>query len=227
MFPKIITKAAEKAEILLTSHDLLHVGSGRVRHLRPEQMEAVLKVISWLIPKISLQNHGFFCHPAGNDLVPVTVREIADGTGLGVRRVERALQKLRESGFLETRPQVVAKPSGGVGLLVAASLRRFSRKFWAFVGLWERFCRSVRWARENQKKKPLRARMFRVLRGTVIALTGSRVTKQDSKQQREHSRKLSDQLVVIDCLYKKHGGTGCQSPSCSRRLHEICMRLRQ
>lgn len=225
MFPRIITQAAEKAEILLKSHDLLHVGSGRIRHLRSEQIEAVLKVISWLIPKISLQNHGFFCHPAGNDLVPITVREIAEETGLGVRRVERVLEKLRVAGFLETRKQVVAKPSGGVGLLVAASLRRFSQKFWAYLGLWERFCSSVRWARENQKRKPLRARIFRVLKGAVIALTGGRITKQDSKEQREHVRKLQFQQQAIECL-KSRGMKACSEPTCPKQQREACMIFR-
>lgn len=224
--PLALSLAQDRLARVLEHPDLLHSGT-RCRRMRPERLDAVRRVLTVLVRCLDLR-HGVFVRllDGGKRAVPLTVYEIAELAGVGVRRSERVLASLRDAGFLETRRQFVRKPDGKPGLLVAAALRSLTRKFWASMGLWGVFCACARYARQNRPEIPLKARIFRVVNGIVRLVGGHAAAQSDSSEQRQHARKLNIQIAAFDCLFKRYGGRGCTNPDCSQSQRDVCKRLR-
>lgn len=230
-FPLPITVALERLEQVLECPDLVF-GGARSRQMRSERKEAIKAVLRILLTHGCLlydvvavqlyQEQGKTC------AVPITFSWMAKIARMPIARIKRAWYSLKAAGLVESAKQITRTEEGKPGILVSATLKKVSFKFWEYLRLGNVLRRSLNYA---QKKGSifLKANVFRKIGKKVVYAIGSGIVsgKNDSKQQREHSRKLSDQLVVLDCLYKKYGGTGCQSPTCSRRLREICMKLRQ
>lgn len=224
--PLALSLALGRLDRIVQHPDLLHSGT-RCRRMRPERLDAVRRVLTVLVRCLDLR-HGVFVRllDGGKRGVPLTVYEIAQLAGIGVRRCERVLAGLRDAGFLETRRQFVRKPDGKPGLLVAAALRSLTRKFWSALNLWGLFCSCTRYARQNRPELSLKARLFRVINGIVRLVGGHVAAQSDSSEQRQHARKLNIQVAAFDCLFRRHGGKGCTSPDCPQSQRDVCKKLR-
>lgn len=225
-FPLALSLAQDRLDRVLQHPDLIHSGT-RCRRMRPERLDAVRRVLTVLVRCLDLR-HGVFVRllDGGTRAVPMTAQEIAQLAGIGLRRCERVLAGLRDAGFLETRRQFIRKPDGKPGLLVAAALRSLTRKFWAAMGLWGLFCSCTRYARQNCRELPLKARIFRVVNGIVRLVGGHAAAQSDSSEQRRHARKLNIQVAAFNCLFKRYGGKGCTNPDCPQSQREVCKKLR-
>lgn len=224
--PLALSLAQDRLARVLQHPDLIHSGT-RCRRMRPERLDAVRRVLTVLVRCLDLR-HGVFVRllDGGTRAVPMTAQEIAQLADIGVRRCERVLAGLRDAGFLETRRQFIRKPDGKPGLLVAAALRSLTRKFWAAMGLWGLFCACTRYARQNCRELPLKARIFRVVNGIVRLVGGHAAAQSDSSEQRRHAQKLNIQVAAFDCLFRRYGGRGCTNPDCSQSQRDVCKRLR-
>lgn len=225
--PLALSLAQDRLDRILEHSDLLHSGT-RCRKMRSERLDAVRRVLTVLVRCLDLRHNVVIrLLDEGKRAVPMTAQEIAQLAGIGLRRCERVLAGLRDAGFLETRRQFIRKPDGKPGLLVAAAIRRLTRKFWASMGLWGIFCNCSRYARQNRPEIPLKARIFRVVNGIIHLVGGSHmVTQSDSFEQRQHARKLNMQVAAFNCLFKRYGGKGCNAPDCPQSQREVCKKLR-
>ena len=225
--PLLLKLAAERLDDLFRLVDLTH-GEDRSRGMRSERRDAIRAVVSALLGRVNLQAGGLAVQLSadGREATPLTVEGLAAAAGVGARRTKRVLCNMRNAGLIEVTPQWRRRADGGRTLLVAACLRRLTRKFWAAMGLWGLFCSCTRYARQNRPELPLKARIFRVVNGIARLVGGHAATQSDSSEQRQHARKLNIQVAAFDCLFRRYGGRGCTNPDCSQSQRDVCKRLR-
>lgn len=211
--PLLLLLAPEKLKLLFeTGSPILSCG-GRIRSMRTERVGSIQRLLTVMLRAACLQHDGSPCQVTktekGKEARPLTVPELAQRAGLGIRNAERCLRDLRDAGLLGRTPQIRRK--NGLGMLgVAPVLRIFTAAFWRALGLWSLFVDSVRYAAEQA---PIRMRIPL----TWIGTTGRRMPRQKPVPL---DRQLADLAQI--CLHEKGGS--CDGDS--RKLCQICRATR-
>ena len=224
--PLALSLAIARIDQILNSHQLLYAG-GRFNPIRGDRLEAIGILLVTMLRHCCIQNDGHIVLLINNgkEAVPITIKQLAFLSGLGVKRVVRCLHDLREAGLLSSRPQFRRKSKGNT-LLVGACFRSFTRKFWSMMGLWGVYVSCVRYA----QKKPairLRARVYQIARDAVakpLALIRAAVGAGRASLEAK-DKKLRDAAFM--CLMVTHGGEVCRCPNCSPAQRSVCQQLRQ
>ena len=224
--PLALSLAIARIDQILNSHQLLYAG-GRFNPIRGDRLEAIGILLVTMLRHCCIQNDGHIVLLINNgkEAVPITIKQLAFLSGLGVKRVVRCLHDLREAGLLSSRPQFRRKSKGNT-LLVGACFRSFTRKFWSMMGLWGVYVSCVRYA----QKKPairLRARGYQIARDAVatpLALIRAAVGAGRASLEAK-DKKLRDAAFM--CLMVTHGGEVCRCPNCSPAQRSVCQQLRQ
>ena len=224
--PLALSLAIARIDQILNSSQLLYVG-GRRAAMRGDRLRAIGVLLVTMLRHCCIQNDGHIVLLIndGKEAVPITIKQLAMLSGLGVKRVVRCLHELREAGLLSSRPQF-RRNSKGNTLLVGACFRSFTRKFWSMMGLWGVYVSCVRYA----QKKPairLRARVYQIARDAVarpLALIRAAVGAGRASLEAK-DKKLRDAAFM--CLMVTHGGEACRCPDCSPAQRAVCQQLRQ
>lgn len=223
--PLVLRLAAERLSGIFDLYALTQ--ADRYRTMRRERQEAIRAVLDALLPRVCLQADGLaiVMDDAQTEGKPLTVAALAAAAGIGVRRAKRAIYDLRIAGLLEVKPQW-RRRRGAQVLLVAACLRRLTRRFWAALGLWGLYCESVRYM-QGRPQIRIRAAIYEIAaslgRRVLPLLDGGRrgppLETVAAKRQRDtHNR-------AFVCLVQEHGGMPCRCPSCSPDQLAACRRL--
>ena len=224
--PLALSLAIARIDQILNSHQLLYAG-GRFNPIRGDRLKAIGILLVTMLRHCCIQNDGHIVLLINNgkEAVPITIKQLASLSGLGVKRVVRCLHDLREAGLLSSRPQFRRKSKGNT-LLVGACFRSFTRQFWSMMGLWGVYVSCVRYA----QKKPairLRARVYQIARDAVarpLALIRAAVGAGRASLEAK-DKKLRDAAFM--CLMVTHGGEACRCPDCSPAQRAVCQQLRQ
>lgn len=222
-FPLPIKLATERLERITNHPDLIH-GGERCRAARSTRRAACAAVLRVFLSHFSLQHQtAVMTYREGGQLcaVPATHDWLAQRAGMTLITFKRAFYDLQRAGFLESSPQMVRTESGKPGLLVAATIKTLTSKFWGILGLTELVRKSVGYAVRKSKIR-LKANIFRRLGKVVFSLSG-RITGKQS--DRNHLKKLNYQVAAIDCL-KGRGMRGCDSPTCPQEQQKFCQVFR-
>ena len=225
--PLALSLAIARIDQILRSSQLLYAG-GRFKEMRGDRLEAIGVLLVTMLRHCCIQNDGHIVLLINNgkEAVPITIKQLASLSGLGVKRVVRCLHELREAGFLSSRPQFRRNSKGSSTLLVAACFRSFTRQFWSMMGLWGVYVSCVRYA-QKQPVIRLRARVYQIARDAVarpLALIRAAVGAGRASLEAK-DKKLRDAAFM--CLMVTHGGEACRCPDCSPAQRAVCQQLRQ
>lgn len=217
--------AAERLDALFQLVDLTH-GAGRCRAMRRERRDAIRAVVSALLGRVCLQADGLVVQLSadGREAVPLTVEGIAAVAGIGTRRAKRVIYNMRDAGLVEVKPQWRWRPDGGRTLLVAACLRRLTRKFWAALGLWGLYVATVRYMQGRPLIK-IKAAVYEIVsslgrRALPLVARGRRGPPPPETATAKKEREMRNAAFI--CLVLKHGGKPCPCPACSPDQAAIC-----
>ena len=225
--PLLLKLAAERLDDLFRLVDLTH-GEGRSRGMRSERRDALRAVVSALLGRINLQAGGLAVQLSadGREATPLTVEGLAAAAGIGARRTKRVLYNMRDAGLIEVTPQWRRLADGGRTLLVAACLRRLTRKFWAALGLWGLYVETVRYM-QGRPLIRIKAAVYEVaasLGRRVLPLLGGRRGPPPPETAAAQKDRETRNAAFI-CLTITHGGTPCPCPACSPDQAAICRAL--
>lgn len=212
--PLIIEQALQRLDERLSSTIEAHTPP-RCRAMRCERRTAIASVAAAALRAACLQADGLFVRlmPDGKEAAPLTVAALASRAGIGERRTKRALYDMRQAGLLQVKPQRIHHDSTGGGIIVAACLRQFTRRFWAALGLYQLYVDTVKY----MQKKPLiklRYAAYRIRMGVekiVTALT--------TPQRNQPPPKTTD-AAAWRCLTQNKGR--CVSPNCPAKQARAC-----
>ena len=225
--PLLLRLAAERLDDLFRLADLTH-GAGRCRAMRQERRDALRAVVSALLGRVNLQAGGLAVQLSadGREATPLTVEGLAAAAGVGARRTKRVLCNMRNAGLIEVTPQWRRRADGGRTLLVAACLRRLTRKFWAALGLWGLYVETVRYM-QGRPLIRIKAAVYEVaasLGRRVLPLLGGRSGPPPPETAAAKKDRETRNAAFI-CLTVTHGGTPCPCPACSPDQAAICRAL--
>ena len=224
--PLVLRLAAERLSGIFDLYALTQ--ADRYRTMRRERQEAIRAVLEALLPRVCLQADGLaiVMDEDQTEGKPLTVAALAAAAGIGVRRAKRAIYDLRLAGLLEIKPQWRRRADGGRTLLVAACLRRLTRKFWAALGLWGLYCESVRYM-QGRPQIRIRAAVFEVaasLGRRVLPLLGGRRGPPPPETAAAKKDRETRNAAFL-CLTIQHGGKPCHCPTCSAAQLAACQCL--
>lgn len=225
--PLLLKLAAERLDDLFQLVDLTH-GEDRSRGMRSERRDAIRAVVSALLGRVNLQAGGLAVQLSadGREATPLTVEGLAAAAGVGARRTKRVLCNMRNAGLIEVTPQWRRRADGGRTLLVAACLRRLTRKFWAALGLWGLYVETVRYM-QGRPLIRIKAAVYEVaasLGRRVLPLLGGRRGPPPPETAAAKKDRETRNAAFI-CLTVTHGGTPCPCPACSPDQAAICRAL--
>jgi len=199
-------------------------GAGRFRAMRRERRDAIRAVVSALLARVCLQADGLAVQLSadGREAVPLTVEGLAAVAGIGTRRAKRVLYDMRDAGLIEVKPQWRQRQGARV-LLVAACLRRLTRRFWAALGLWRLYVETVRYM-QGRPLIRIRAAVYEITaaleRRVLPLLDGRRRSPPPETAAEKRLREMRN--TVFLCLTQQHNGRPCPCPSCSPEQAAIC-----
>lgn len=218
-FPLPIKLAADRLERVTSHPDLVH-GGERCRSARSSRRAACLAVLRVFLRHFSIQHQtAVVTYREGDQLcaVPATHDWLAQRAGLTLVTFKRAFYDLQRAGFVSSSPQMVRTEKEKPGLLVAATIKTLTSKFWGELGLTELVRKSVGYAIRKSAIK-LKANVFRRIGKVVYSISG-RITGKQS--DRNHLKKLNYQVAAINCLMGR-GMKGCASPTCPQEQQKFC-----
>lgn len=224
--PLVLRLAAERLNGIFDLYALTQ--ADRYRTMRRERQEAIRAVLEALLPRVCLQADGLAIVMDEDQTggKPLTVAALAAAAGIGVRRAKRAIYDLRLAGLLEIKPQWRRRADGGRTLLVAACLRRLTRRFWAALGLWGLYVETVRYM-QGRPLIRIKAAVYEVaasLGRRVLPLLGGRRGPPPPETAAAQKTREARNAAFI-CLTVTHGGTPCPCPACSPDQAAICRAL--
>lgn len=159
-YPSVIKKALENLSWVLTSRRLRYALNRR-RGMRSQRLDSIQRVLIVLLKRGCFQHDGIAVHILPNgEAVPCTIQEIAIETELSERTVRRCLDDLKDAGFVQVSYQKKCGLHGNI-LLVAATLKQFTKFFWQTLGIYGLYVEAVKFA-QRQKPIRLRIRIFQV-----------------------------------------------------------------
>ena len=217
--PLHIKLAADRLERVTSHPDLVH-GGERCRSARSSRRAACLAVLRVFLRHFSIQHQtAVVTYREGDQLcaVPATHDWLAQRAGLTLVTFKRAFYDLQRAGFVSSSPQMVRTEKEKPGMLVAATIKTLTSKFWGELGLTELFRKSVGYAIRKSPIK-LKANVFRRIGKVVYSISG-RITGKQS--DRKHLKKLNYQVAAINCLMGR-GMKGCASPTCPQEQQKFC-----
>lgn len=151
--PILIQNALTLLVPFLTSHAVKFGRSGkRHRAMRCDRANNILGVATAMLRGSSLQYDGLICHFSGIWVRPMTIAEIATLAQICPKTVSRCIADLVDLGLIEGKQIKRKNPKTGQ-FEVSIAIRRFTKKFWMALGLWDLFIKSCQWAKEHGRRK--------------------------------------------------------------------------
>ena len=148
--------------------DLTH-GGDRCRSMRCERRDAIRAVVMAMLVHVCIQADGLVAKlNTDGKAVPLTVEDIVAVAGIGTRRAKRALYDLKNAGLIDVRPRRQSR---------LACLRRFTRRFWATLGLWKLYyVETVRYRRTTTEALKRASRVHQRQRRAALPCGSDRVS---------------------------------------------------
>lgn len=175
--PRILSLAAERAREWYTRPgkcSLLFIHSGR--KVRSERREACLLVLETLLSHLDLASLCLGTPTLDSGFIDIDMRTIVRDSGLGQRRIERAIALFKNAGFmLVSQPRAQNADGDYFG---CRAIRVMTTAFFEWLGLGPMLRRERKRASEALRKKALRANrklsdfMRRVISGGVATARG-------------------------------------------------------
>lgn len=224
--PLVLQLAAERIGDLFQLADLTH-GSERCRAMRRERREAISKVVLAILSRLCLQASGIIVQleADGREASPLSVESLAAVAGLPARRTKRALYDLRIAGLLEVKQQWRRSPDHGRTLLVAACVRRLTRRFWAALNLWGLFIETVRYM-QGRPAIRIKTAIYRIsasLKGKKLTPLMENGQPKYYQETPEEKKRRKQRQAAFRCLM--NNGGPCDSPSCSLAQLAVCKQV--
>lgn len=151
--PIVLQSCLNVLAFYLSSPDVRFGRSGkRLRGMRSDRRNNILAVAAVLIRSCCLQHGGVFCRIEKGWARLISIPEMAARAGIVTRTVSRCLADLVDLGLIECKQIKRKNPITGQ-LEVSVGIRRFTNKFWKMVNLAKLFDDSIKWAKENGKRR--------------------------------------------------------------------------
>lgn len=164
------------------------------RQKRSERREACGVLLSCLIHRVDLVTLRVGIPMEGGKFRAYTDFELARMTGLGIRRLERAMQDLVDIGFIKVQPRCKRNSDGHcIGL---AAIRTISLAFFDLIGLGKKIRKERKKASDRSKFRSLAALSRDTFAVIQKALRGNK--KASSKTRSEHL----DDLIALKHRFK-------------------------
>lgn len=218
-YPFIIKKALENLSQVLVSKRLRYARN-RHRGMRSQRLESIKRVLIILLKRGCFQHDGIAVQILSNgEAIPCTIQEIATEAELSEKTVRRCLDDLKDAKFVQVSYQKKCGLNGEI-LLVAATLKQFTKFFWQTLGIYSLYVEAVKFA-QTQKPIRLRVRLFQV--------TGAAKEWVHSLIQHIHSRQLERTTLLLkednttrqqearSCLEARGFRLGANCIQCSQR----------
>lgn len=172
------------------------------RQQRSERREAIASIASVMANYVDLASMKIV-RLYNKELIPLSVKELASKAGVHIRRAERAIKDLRESGYLELEYRYERNDEGDIVPKVA--IKRLSTLFFFHLGVtYEKLKREIDRAKKHAAKFNKKARMklaqLNESSNTLLnhMLPSSPATgKRKSYRQKEADRVLEKQRVQL------------------------------
>ncbi len=132
--PRILSLAAERAKEWFFSPGKCPLfRPDSERQLRSERREAIQVVLEFLLSRLDLASLCVGTPTLKDGFIDLDMKAIAQGTGLGQRRCERAIGSLKEAGFMEVKqPRFQSEDGRYFGL---RAIRLLTVRFFEWLGL--------------------------------------------------------------------------------------------
>lgn len=151
--PILIQTALTLFVPFLDTHAVKYGRSGvRQRGMRCDRKNNIMGVIAVMLRGCCLQHQGVICHFSGIFVRPMTLAEIATLAQICPKTVTRCIADLVDLGLIECTQIKRKNPKTGM-LEVSIGIRKFTKKFWKAIGLWDFFKKSCAWAKEHGKHR--------------------------------------------------------------------------
>lgn len=200
--PLPIKLALDNLASFLSSHAIRYGRSGeRWRAMRSDRRNHILGVASAMLHGCSLQHDGLICLISRFWARPMSIAEMATLAGICPKTVNRCIRDMVDLGLVECAQ--IKRRNKQTGLLeVSIGIRRFTKKFWQALGLWDLYQESVKWAKEQARRKLLmpfkevscKAKQTAKKAGNVIKRALGRLADPDANKVRVNCQKILDML---------------------------------
>lgn len=151
--PIVLQTALSFLATYLASHAVAYGRSGnRQRGMRSDRRNNILAVATAMIRGCCLQHDGVICQFFGNFVRPMSIAEFATLAQICPKTVSRCIGDMKDLGLIECIQIKRKNPKTGQ-FEVSIGIRRFTKKFWKALGLWDFFQKSCTWAKEHGKRK--------------------------------------------------------------------------
>ena len=152
-FPIVLQNGLSLLDGYLDTHAVKYGRSGeRHRGMRCDRKNHILGVASVMLRGSSLQYDGLICHFSGKWIRPMCVAEIANIAKICRKTVSRCIADMVDLGLIETTQIKRKNPKTGQ-VEVSIGIRRFTKKFWKALGLWEFFKQGCQWAKKHGRRQ--------------------------------------------------------------------------
>lgn len=196
--PLPIQLALDSLASFLESHAVKYGRSGeRWRGMRCDRRQHILGVASAMLRGCSLQHDGLVCLITRFWARPMSIAEISTLAGISTKTASRCMGDMEDLGLIERAQIKRRNPQTGL-LEVSIGIRRFTKKFWQALGLFDIYQRSVLWAKKEARRRLLmpfkaistKAKSYGSAAGQVVKAVISRLANPDAERRRSRQQIL-------------------------------------
>jgi len=153
--PRILSLAAERAKAWYRHPQKCHVLNKSNRQTRSERREAYQIIVETMLSFLDLASLCLGTPTLDNGFVDVSMKSLAEASGMSQRRCERAIADLKMAGLLEVKqPRKINEHGEYVGL---RAIRVIREAFFEFLDLGPMLRRERARATERLRRKAQRA----------------------------------------------------------------------
>lgn len=189
----------------LDTHAVKYGRSGeRHRGMRCDRKNNILNVSSVMLRGCCLQHDGLICHFSGMWVRPMCIAEIATMAKICKKTVSRCIADMVDLDLIETTQIKRKNPKTGE-VEVSIGIRRFTKKFWKALGLWDLFKQGCQWAKEHGRRRlvmPFKSVSLKVK--SSFNKAGKVVQAVLGELSEEQKRVKYNCNLILDMLRKKH-----------------------
>lgn len=151
--PFVIEQALKYFDSYLSSVSVAFGRSGdHVKAMRSDRRGNISKLVGGMLRGCCLQHGGVICHMTRFWARAMSLPELARLAGLTVITAARCMADLVDLGLVAST-QIKRRSLKTGQLEVSIGLRCFTDKFWAVLGLLEKFKAAVEWAKKNARRQ--------------------------------------------------------------------------
>ena len=200
--PLPLQQAINHLSSFLSSHAIRYGRSGsRHRGMRSDRRQNILAIATAMLHGASLQHDGLICLITRFWARPMSIAEMAHMAGICAKTASRCLADMQDLGLIECTQ--IKRRNKETGLLeVSIGIRRFTKKFWQALGLWDLYQQSVKWAKERAQRKLVmpfksvscKAKQAAKKAGGVVKAALGKMVDPDANRVRMNCQKILDML---------------------------------